>query len=209
MVASLDEGVGRVLAALARAGLERNTIVVFTSDNGGERFSYNWPLRGAKFDLWEGGIRTPGIVRWPARIRAGSTSTQLVMSMDWLPTFASAAGVASPASHPPDGIDVLPMLTGARPPAERRVFWRTQWSHAARSGRWKYLADRGHEYLFDLAADEMERANRKLAEPKVFAELRKEYETWNAAMAPIPPDALQPREIFERLEALEPGMRPS
>ena len=136
-----------MLEALRGAGLEGNTIVVFTSDNGGERFSYQWPLRGAKFELWEGGIRVPTIVRWPARIAAGSTPDQLVMTMDWLPTLLAAAGYAPDPEFPSDGLEVLNILTGARAPRERAVFWRTHRGHAVRSGAWKYVWDDGHEYL--------------------------------------------------------------
>jgi arylsulfatase A-like enzyme len=205
MLASLDRGVGQVLAALRHAGLERDTIVVFTSDNGGERFSYHWPLRGAKFDLWEGGIRVPGIVRWPGRIRPRTRSDQVVLSMDWLPTLLAAAGASAARSHPPDGIDVLSAISGERRVLERTIFWRTQWSHAARRGPWKYLADRGHEYLFDLTHDEAERVNLKVREAQVFAGLKRAYDEWNAQMAAIPADALLPREFYERLEALEGG----
>ncbi len=210
MMGSLDAGVGRVLAALDRLQLRDDTIVVFTSDNGGERFSYQWPLRGAKFDLLEGGIRVPALVRWPKRLLGGAVSEQLVMTMDWLPTFAGAAGAAVSATHPSDGVDVLPMLAGERPLLERSVFWRTQWSHAARQGRWKYLVERNHEYLYDVSADPMERANRRLAEPQIAASLKQSYQAWAASMAPIPADAHVPRELYERLEALErpPGAPP-
>ena len=90
----LDEGVGRVLDRLDALDLAGNTIVVLTSDNGGERFSYHWPLRGAKNTLFEGGVRVPTLVRWPGRIHAGlpMETDQVTMSMDWLPTLAAAAG---------------------------------------------------------------------------------------------------------------------
>ncbi|MBB6096233.1 arylsulfatase A-like enzyme [Povalibacter uvarum] len=204
MIAALDDGVGQVMKALRSAGVERDTIVIFTSDNGGERFSYNWPLRGEKFDLLEGGIRTPGIVRWPARIPKHSTSNQLVMSMDWLPTLLAAGSGVVDAVYPSDGIDVIPMLAKERAVQERTVFWRTQWAHAARRGSWKYYAHADLEYLYDLAADESESANQRLKQPRIAAELREAYEAWNAAMQPIPPDAITPREAFERAKGMEP-----
>src|SRR5688572_11874293 len=95
MIAQMDEGIGAVLDALRATGAEENTIVVFTSDNGGERFSDTWPLVGKKMDLLEGGIRVPGIVRWPARVSAGRETAQLAITMDWMPTFLDAAGVAA------------------------------------------------------------------------------------------------------------------
>ncbi len=83
MIHHMDEGIGRLIGAAAQEGLERNTLMVFTSDNGGERFSDNWPLVGGKMDLTEGGIRVPWIAHWPAVIAPGSTSTQSCMTMDW------------------------------------------------------------------------------------------------------------------------------
>jgi arylsulfatase A-like enzyme len=92
MVLELDAGVGEVLKALDRIGAARNTIVIFTSDNGGERFSDTWPFIGQKGELLEGGIRVPMFVRWPARIKAGQRSDQANISMDWVPTLLAAAG---------------------------------------------------------------------------------------------------------------------
>ncbi len=106
MVLAMDAAIGRVLTALERAGVAENTIVIFTSDNGGERFSDTWPFSGKKTELLEGGVRIPAIVRWPGRVRAGSTSDQTMMSMDWLPTFLAAAGAASDPASPPDGINL-------------------------------------------------------------------------------------------------------
>jgi arylsulfatase A-like enzyme len=91
MIHHMDEGIGRVLGALDDGGIARDTIVVFTSDNGGERFSDNWPLVGGKMDLMEGGIRVPYVVRWPARTPAGTVTEQLAITMDWVPTFLEAA----------------------------------------------------------------------------------------------------------------------
>jgi len=90
MVQHMDTAIGRVLELLAAKGRANNTIVVFTSDNGGERYSYHWPLRGGKGYLWEGGIRVPAIISWPGTIPAGRVSRQLAMSMDWLPTRQQA-----------------------------------------------------------------------------------------------------------------------
>lgn len=186
MMRSLDDNVGKVLDALDRTGQRENTIVVFTSDNGGERFSDNWPFSGMKTELLEGGIRVPTLVRWPARIRAGSRSSQQAMSMDWLPTFVAAAGGQTSADHPPDGIDLLPVLTGERPAQARKLFWRynSQDQEAARDGRWKYLKINGHEFLFDVEADPLERGNLKEREPAVFARLKADFAAWNRDMLP-------------------------
>jgi arylsulfatase A-like enzyme len=93
MIHHMDEGIGWVMDALRKHGMERDTLVVFTSDNGGERFSDNWPLVGGKMDLTEGGIRVPWIAHWPAVIRPGQVSTQQCMTMDWSATMLDAAGV--------------------------------------------------------------------------------------------------------------------
>ena len=111
MVQQMDLQVGRVLEALESASIAGNTIVVFTSDNGGERFSDTWPFTGKKTELLEGGLRIPAIVRWPGRIPAGSVTEQVAISMDWLPTLLAAAGTRPDPSYPPDGINLLPVLT--------------------------------------------------------------------------------------------------
>ncbi|HEV2533563.1 sulfatase family protein [Phenylobacterium sp.] len=188
MVEAMDSAVGAVLAALDRLGRAEDTLVVFTSDNGGERFSDTWPLTGMKGELLEGGIRVPGIVRWPAGIKAGRTSGQVLIGMDWMATLLGAAGLRPDPTYPPDGEDLIPVMTGASPPHPRKLFWRYKASEqsAVRSGDWKYLKIAGHEYLFNLAQDERERADRQAAEPAIFHRLRAEYDVWNAQMLPYP-----------------------
>ena len=190
MIRHMDEGIGRVLQALKDAGADRDTIVVFTSDNGGERFSDTWPLVGKKMDLLEGGIRVPYIVRWPARVKAGGVTAQHTITMDWVPTFLDAAGVPANREFPLDGVSLLPALNGEV--IERDLFWRMSFrqQRAARSGRWKYLSVDGDEFLFDLETDPRERANYRRREPARFEALKGKYEAWHASMPPIPPDAL-------------------
>jgi arylsulfatase A-like enzyme len=190
MVRALDAGIGRVLAALERTGLARNTVVVFTSDNGGERFSRNWPFTGQKTELLEGGIRVPAIVRWPGRIQPGLRTEQTAMSMDWMPTLLAAAGVRGHPSSPPDGVDLLPVLTGARQPFDRTLFWRYRGlgQQAVRSGASKYLRIAGNEFLFDVVADPRERANLARRRPDELARCKKLFAAWNARMLPITDD---------------------
>src|SRR6266542_2843936 len=109
-VQSLDANIGRVLQALDVQGLAENTIVIFTSDNSGERFSKVWPFSGMKSELLEGGLRIPAIVRWPGRVAAGSVSEQVMISMDWMPTLLAAAGTQMESAYPPDGENLLPTL---------------------------------------------------------------------------------------------------
>jgi arylsulfatase A-like enzyme len=183
MMKSLDEGVGRVLRALEEAGHARRTLVVFTSDNGGERFSYNWPFTGQKFDLHEGGIRVPAFVRWPGVVPSGRTTEQVAVTMDWTATTLAAAGARPHPDYPLDGVDLLPFLRGRRAAFERTLFWRNDVQGAARSGRWKYLKDgeRG-ERLFDLQTDEREQADSRAAQPQLFGRLKAEYQKWESQM---------------------------
>ena len=185
MVRQMDEGIGRVLAALEETGAARDTFIVFTSDNGGERYSDTWPLVGKKMDLLEGGIRVPYIARWPARLPGGETTGQLAITMDWVATFLAAAGVAPHPRYPLDGIDLL------REKGERKLYWRMKFrdQKALRSGRWKYLSIEGNEFLFDLAKDARERANLRHREPECFTRLRDEFVKWEATVPPIPPEA--------------------
>lgn len=185
MIREMDEGVGRVLQALDETGAGENTLVVFTSDNGGERFSDSYPLMGKKYDLLEGGIRVPYVVRWSAKLPAGETYDRLAIGMDWTATFIAAAGVSAHPEYPLDGID----LFGDE--VERNLYWRMLYRNqkAVRSGVWKYLSIEGNEFLYDLSRDERERANMRYREPEKFAELRKAYAEWHASMPPRPEDA--------------------
>jgi arylsulfatase A-like enzyme len=185
MIRIMDEGIGRVLAAIDDHHARENTLVVFTSDNGGERFSDSYPLWGKKMDLLEGGIRVPYLVRWPAKLPAGKIYDRLAMGMDWTPTFAAAAAVSAHPAYPFDGIDLF------GPQVERNLYWRMVFRNqkAVRSGVWKYLSIDGAEFLFDLSRDQRERANMRYRELKKFEELRRAHFEWDASMPPRPEDA--------------------
>ena len=191
MIHHMDEGIGQLVEALRAEGLLDNTLIVFTSDNGGERFSDNWPLVGGKMDLTEGGIRVPWIAHWPARIAAGGVSPQACMTMDWSATMLDAAGVAAHPDYPLDGVSLLPVLGDVAQRFARPLFWRMnhRGQRAHRDGDWKYLRVDGHDYLFNLSQDERERANLAARESERLAALRDAWEAWNASMPAIPPDA--------------------
>jgi arylsulfatase A-like enzyme len=191
MIEHMDEGIGQIVQALDRHGALHDTLVVFTSDNGGERFSDSWPLVGGKMDLTEGGIRVPWIAHWPARIAPGGVSEQLCMTMDWSATMLEAGGAAADPAYPLDGVSLTPVLADAAHSFERPLYWRMnhRGQRALRRGRWKYLRVDGHDYLFDIPADERERANRAPREPARLAAMRADWEAWNATMPPIPGDA--------------------
>jgi arylsulfatase A-like enzyme len=191
MVMELDRQVGRVVDALDAAGIANNTIVIFTSDNGGERFSDTWPFTGKKTDLLEGGLRIPAVVRWPGHIRPGSTTQQVAISMDWAPTLLAAAGGKADPAYPLDGISLLPALTQNAAPVPRKLFWRYRFNaqRAVRDGDMKWLQVNGNTFLFDVVADPLERANLKDRQPEVYRKLVNEYETWAATMLPEDPAA--------------------
>ena len=191
MVNHMDEGIGQVMAALRLAGVERDTLVVFTSDNGGERFSDNWPLVGGKMDLTEGGIRVPWIAHWPAAIQPGGTSAQHCLTMDWSATMLAAAGVAADAAYPLDGISLLPVLQDPNITFERPMAWRMKHrdQRAYRQGDWKYLQVDGHAYLFNVLDDARERANHAQHQPQRLAALRQAWIDWDTSMPPIADDA--------------------
>jgi len=137
----MDLQIGRVMQAVEANGAVDNTIVVFTSDNGGERFADVWPFTGRKFDLLEGGLRIPAIVSWPARVPQGRTTGQVAITMDWLPTLVAAAGGQPDPAFPPDGISLLPHLTRGADAAQRTLFWRFKGNaqRAIRDGDYKFL----------------------------------------------------------------------
>jgi arylsulfatase A-like enzyme len=185
----MDLQIGRVLQALDEAVAGQDTIVVFTSDNGGERYSDTWPFTGRKTELLEGGLRIPAVIRWPGRIPCGVVSEQVTIGMDWFPSLLAAAGAAPDPDFPLDGIDLLPMLTGSAAPVPRKLFWRYKYNdqQAARDGDWKYLKILDNTFLFDVVQDPMERANLKERQLEVYERLVAEWNEWNATMLPLDP----------------------
>ena len=184
MMRSLDEGVGRVLKALKAAGLDRNTLIIFTSDNGGERFSYEWPFSGEKGDLKEGGIRVPAIVRWPGTIPANRVTSQTAITMDWTATILAVAGAQPANGYPLDGIDLLPILKGETTVSDRTLFWRIGKQDAVREGKWKYYRDGAQRRLFDLSVDQHEQADFSATNKDVLERLSAAFLNWDRQMLP-------------------------
>ena len=184
MVRQLDTAIGKITRELERNSFSKNTVVVFTSDNGGERFSDTWPFTGRKTELLEGGLRVPGIVRWPGQIKAGSVSEQVCMSMDWMPTFVAMAGGKIDPAYPSDGMDLTAALTRGASPVSRKVYWRyrSNSQRAMRDGTMKWLRINDNEFLFDVVTDPLERANLRRKQPETFERMAKEYATWDATM---------------------------
>jgi arylsulfatase A-like enzyme len=186
MIQEMDLQIGRVLQTLRVNGLAENTIVIFTSDNGGERFADTWPFTGRKTELLEGGLRIPAIVSWPARIPQGGTSHQVAITMDWMPTLLGAVGVSADPAFLPDGISLLPMLAENSAPVVRKLFWRYKANaqRAARDGDFKFLKILENTFLFNVVEDPMERANLKERRKDIYDRIVAEWHAWNASMLP-------------------------
>jgi arylsulfatase A-like enzyme len=178
MLERADRGVGEILQTLARRGLERDTLVIFTNDNGGEWLSRNDPLFNRKGTLWEGGVRVPAILRWPGRLPAGATRGQPAIFMDLTATILAATRTAVPSEAKLEGINLLPILEGRAPGVERTLFWRTQSQKAVRRGDWKLLVDGGALFLFNLRADMGERQDMSRDRADLVRTLRPLIDAW-------------------------------
>lgn len=189
MIAALDDAVGRLLARLRQHGLDRNTLVVFLSDNGGPTAvtrASNAPFRGAKGQLYEGGVRVPFVVSWPARLKPGRFDHP-VSSLDLFPTAVAAAGGETPKGARLDGVDLLPHLSGRAKPslADRTLYWRTGGgqSLAIRRGTMKLVRiGKKAVELYDLAADPGEATDLAARRPEVVTALTRSLDTWNATL---------------------------
>lgn len=190
VVESLDAGVGRVLDALRESGQDRNTLVIFMSDQGGDEFSHTGPFRRGR--LHENGIRVPLIVRWPGVIAPGRVSKQVVTGMDMSATIVSAAGAAQDPRYPMDGDDMTSVLNGTQEVYPRRLFWRHHGfprpgipeQGAYLNGTWKYYVSGEYERLYDIDIDPHELQDLKARHPDRFRELKADYLEWAAGMLP-------------------------
>jgi len=194
MIETLDDCVGRVVAKLDALGLAENTIIIFTSDNGGLHVletprtpaTYNRLFRAGKGFLYEGGVRIPLIVRWTGKVKAGDVIDTPVISTDWTPTFLALAGVKSKETF--DGANLADLLLHGRAPPGRSLFWHQphytnqggQPAGAIRDGNWKLIEhyENGACELYDLAADSAETTDLSAKQPARVAELRGKLEKW-------------------------------
>ena len=183
----VDHGVGEILQTLRKRGLEQNTIVIFTNDNGGVGLSHSGPLFHRKFSAWEGGIRVPAVLRWPGRIPAGTVSAQVGITMDLTASILAATGTAVPSRARLEGIDLFPILRKQAPQVERTLFWRTAGpapvnmnQKAVRSGDWKLLIDGAvtRVFLFDVKADPGERQDWFARRPDLVQRLQHQLAEW-------------------------------
>jgi arylsulfatase A-like enzyme len=180
IVEYLDGSIGQLLAALDRAGVADNTLVIFMSDNGAEQYGSNGPLRGRKRSVYEGGIRVPLVARFPGRLPAGATNDQIGISMDLYATFARLAGAKLPAGVTLDGRDMLPTWAGKAPSphAESPLFWAFGERDAVRLGRWKLVRDKGKASLYDVPADIGESHDLSSQQPERVKDLSKLLDDW-------------------------------
>ncbi|MDA1039815.1 MAG: sulfatase-like hydrolase/transferase [Planctomycetota bacterium] len=182
LIEHLDHAIGRVMDEIQHAGIAENTLVIFSSDNGGQLDvgATNGPLRGGKQDMYEGGIRVPQAMVWPGRIPAGSTTNQITLSMDLFPTCCAAAGVT--VDHAVDGTNILPVLRGEKQSIERDLFWTRKEGNlrymgqsvwAIRSGDWKLVQNsiEGPFELYNLAEDPLETTDLRPQHKGRYAEL--------------------------------------
>jgi arylsulfatase A-like enzyme len=192
MVKSLDDAVGKIVAAVDKSGSANNTVIIFTSDNGGERYSDNGIYKGGKMTVFEGGIREPAFVRWPDMIKPNTVSNQVVTTMDWTATMLALGRAKAVKGYPLDGWNVMPILMGKQKEKERTLYWRIFQRNnqkAVRSGKWKYLKDKDTEYLFDLEADPRETTNLAKQNPVMFKKLQHQMQAWEkTVLKPIPLD---------------------
>lgn len=182
----LDDAIGKVVAKLKNEGVWDNTLLFFISDNGGPlaQSANNTPLRGGKHQDYEGGIRVPFLVCWPAKLKPGE-SQAVVSALDILPTALAAAGIESPTDKRLDGMNLLPVLQGQVPVPARNLFWCSGGEEgwwAVRSGDWKVVGDKGRVSLFDLSQDVSESKDLSKQMPEKLAELTALHDAWLAEM---------------------------
>lgn len=190
MVQRMDDAVGKIMKAVDDARLAANTLVIFTSDNGGEEFSDMGPYAGMKETLWEGGIREPAFMRWPAVIPENCISYQPAITMDWTATILAAAHVKTDPAFPPDGMNLLPLCLQQKKIVKRTFYWRLSQEikhKAIRDGQWKYLQTEKGEFLYNLAIDPGEKKDLKEANPSILQKLKSRYHKWEMAMLPPVP----------------------
>lgn len=200
MMRAVDRSVGRVMDKLEEEGLADNTIIVFSSDNGGAGYigipEVNQPYRGWKITLFEGGIRVPLFVKWPAMIEPGTVVNEPVAHIDVMPTLAAAAGAALPAGVEIDGQNLLPLATGTgtveRP--DDAIYWSSGYYKVVRAGGWKLQVNGRQQksWLFDLNTDPTEQVNLADSQPEKLAELQALIDAhWKDARAPLYPYTIE------------------
>ena len=186
-VTAMDAAIGEVLDFIEDHGLTKDTIVIFFSDNGGGGAADNSPLRGAKGQMFEGGIRVPCIVRWPGKIPAGVTSDEFLTSLEIFPMLCAAAGAKPPVGVPLDGFDMLPVLQGKIKSPRKEMFWQRRLDKGARVDHWKWVESARGNGLFDLRKDLSEKNDLSKERPEMLTKLKSRFQNWKKEMAEAEP----------------------
>ncbi|MBS0207879.1 MAG: sulfatase-like hydrolase/transferase [Planctomycetes bacterium] len=191
-ITHMDASIGQLLDELKALELEKDTLVIFFSDNGGGGQGATAKLRGTKNSLFQGGLRVPFIARWPGKIPAGAVRHEFLTALEVFPTLLAATGVSAPAGVKLDGFDMLPTLAGQQPSPRHQMYWQHQDDAAARFDNLKWVAPAaGAGGLFDLSCDEGEQHDLSSERPEVAAQLKARFQDWRAEM-----DASEPRGPF-------------
>jgi arylsulfatase A-like enzyme len=191
-VTCMDAAIGELLNTLRETGQDKNTLIVFQSDNGGSGNGGNAPLRGQKSTMWEGGLRVPFVAWWPGKLPAGVVTDEFLTALELMPTFASISGAKPPAGVKLDGFDLLPILRGEKKSPRSEMFWERRSLRAARIGNWKWVDMGGNNTgLFDLSVDLGEKRDLAKEKPEVAAMMRGKFAAWKKEM-----DAAEPRGPF-------------
>jgi uncharacterized sulfatase len=210
MIRALDRSVGRIMATLEEEGLADNTIVIFTSDNGGAGYlglpQVNAPFRGWKITNFEGGLRVPMFLKWPARIAPGTRIEEPAAHIDLMPTMAAAVGAALPEEVEIDGHDLLPLATGegAESWARETLFWQSGYYRVVRHGDWKLQVSENPEkaWLYNLAEDPTEQNNLADARTDKLEELKALLDAHQAsARKPLYPFVLEAPVAIDKTRA--------
>jgi arylsulfatase A-like enzyme len=191
LCSQMDDSIGQLMDRLKHHNLEDNTLVVFISDNGGDAAANNGPLRGAKTQLFEGGLRVPLIARWPGHIPANLVNKGFATTMDFFPTFLAAAGAAPPPGLKLDGFNLLPTLSGRAASPRKECFYQDKGAKAARIGQWKWVESNRGNGLFNLAQDLAEKNDLSAQEPEILAMMKTSWAKWRKEM-----DDSEPRGPF-------------
>jgi arylsulfatase A-like enzyme len=191
-VTCMDAAIGELLNTLRETGQDKNTLIIFQSDNGGSGNGGNAPLRGQKSTMWEGGLRVPFIAWWPGKLPAGTVTDEFLTGLELLPTFAAISGARPPADVKLDGFDLLPVLRGEKKSPRSEMYWERRSQRAARVGNWKWVDMGGNNTgLFDLSADLGEKRDLTKERPEVVTMIRGKFAAWKKEM-----DAAEPRGPF-------------
>ena len=187
-ITCLDNAVGEILALVKESGLEDNTLVIFTSDNGAGGGT-NVPLRAGKGNMFEGGIREPFVARWPGQISAGTMNHEFTTTLELFPTFLAVAGAKPPKGVKLDGFNMMPVMKGEEKSQRREMYWQAQRRKAARIDNWKWV-EQGEKRgggLFDLSTDIGEQNDLSEKRPEILKMVKGKWDAWRKEMDEVPP----------------------